>query len=256
MIDCRPLAVVWQPGCFGHFLIAILELQKNNFKYDVGNASTHDTIINTLPFTSINVKKIHGRIPTEEETKIYKSIFPYFPNAYRFLPNIFHYVKFFKEFPTKENFKKFDIKDFFYQCLNKKEFFYKTMVTHIWLHKINVPKNVYALDMTGLFLDTNKFKLNLEIIIQEKLLGRTEEFIEKKKELNLPFFKKYVDFIFKIKESVLQIKEQELTSHEDYFKCLLLAEIIDYKQELYDKFLNNYKGQELTTTNDIRKIFI
>ena len=44
---------------------------------------------------------------TEEETKTYKNIFTYFPNEYRFLSNIFHYVKFFKDLPTGENFKKF-----------------------------------------------------------------------------------------------------------------------------------------------------
>ena len=53
-----------------------------------------------------------------------------------------------------------------------------------------------------------------------------------------------------------QAKDQQLANHEDYFKCLLLADMIDYNQELYDKFLNNYKGQELTTTDNIRKIFI
>ena len=110
MTDYKPLAVAWYPGCFGKFLIAILELQKNNLKYDVGNASTHDIIMDTLPFTSINVKRIHGRDPSKEETKTYKNIFPYFPNKYRFLSNIFHYVKFFKDLPTGENFKKFDIK--------------------------------------------------------------------------------------------------------------------------------------------------
>jgi len=251
MVDHRPVAVTWYPGCFGRFILTTLELQKNNLDYDANDASSHDIILNT-----INIKKIHGRDPTEEETKIYKCIFPYFPNVYRFLSNIFHYAKFFNDLPTEENCKKFNIKDFFYQCENKKEFFYKTMVTHIWLHKVDIPKNVYALDMTGLFLNTNKFKLNLENILQEKLLGRTEEFIEIKKELNLPFFKKYVDLVLKIKESVFKVKEQELTNYEDYFKCLLLADIIDYKQELYYKFLNNYKGQELITTNDIRKIFI
>ena len=251
MTDYKTLAVAWYPGCFGRFILTTLKLQKDNVDYDVNDASSHDTILNT-----INIKKIHGRNPTEEETKTYKNIFTYFPNEYRFLSNIFHYVKFFKDLPTEENFKKFDIKDFFYECENKKEFFYKTIVTHIWLYKVNIPKNVYALDMTELFLSTNKFKSNLENIIQEKLLRRTEEFIEKKKELNLPFFKKYVDLVLKIKESVFELKEQELKNHEDYFKCLLLADIIDYKQELYDKFLNNYKGQELTTTNDIRKIFI
>jgi len=247
----KPLAVVWYPGCFGSFILGILELQKNNLDYDVNDASSHDTILNT-----INIKKIHGRSPSEEETKTYKNIFPYFPNEYRFLSNIFHYVKFFKDLPTEENFKKFDIKDFFYECENKKEFFYKTIVTYSWLYKVDIPKNVYALDMTELFLSTNKFKSNLENIIQERLLARTIEFIEKKKELNLPFFKKYVDLVLKIKESVFEVKEQELKNHEDYFKCLLLADMIDYKQELYDKFLNNYKGQELTTNNDIRKIFI
>ena len=248
MTDHKPLAVVWYPGCFGSFILGILELQKNNLDYDVNDASSHD-IVSTI-------KKIHGRNPTQEETKTHKSIFPHFSNKYRFLSNIFHYVKFFKDLPTEENFKKFDIKDFFYVCENKKEFFYKSMVTHIWLYKVDIPKNVYVLDMTELFLNTDKFKLNLENIIQEKLLKRTKEFIEKKKELNLPLFKKYVDLVLKIKESVFEIKDQQLTNHEDYFKCLLLADMIDYKQELYDKFLNNYKGQELMTTNDIIKIFI
>jgi len=251
MIDHKPLAVAWYPGCFGRFILAIIKLQKNNLNYDVNEPSSHD-----ITSTGINVKIIHGRTPTEEETKIYKSIFPYFPNRYRFLSNTFHYVKFYKDLPTEKNFKNFDIKDFFYKCENKKEFFYKTIVTYIWLHKVNIPKNVYALDMTELFLNTNKFKLDLENIIQEKLLKRAEEFIERKKELNLPLFKKYVNLVLKIKESIFQVKDQKLTNHEDYFKCLLLADIIDYKQELYDKFLNNYKGQELTTTNDIRKIFV
>ena len=251
MIDYKTLAVAWYPGCFGRFILTILKLQKDNVDYDVNDASSHDTAGPT-----INIKKIHGRNPTEEETKIYKNIFPYFPNSYRFLSNIFHYVKFFKDLPTDNNFKKFDIKDFFHECKNKKEFFYKTIVTHIWLYKVNIPKDVYALDMTELFLNTNKFKLNLENIIQEKLPIRTEEFIEKKKELNLPLFKKYVDLVLKLKESVSQVKDQQLTNHEDYFKCLLLADMIDYKQELYNKFLKNYEGQELTTTNDIRKIFI
>jgi len=251
MADHRPLAVVWYPGCFGRFILTILKLQKDDVDYDVNDASSHD-----LMFHTIDIKKIHGRNPTEEETKTYKNIFPYFPNEYRFLSNIFHYVKFFKDLPTEENFKKFNIKNFFYECENKKEFFYKTIVTHNWLYKVNIPKNVYTLDMTELFLDTNKFKLDLENIIQEKLLKRTEEFIEKKKELNLPLFKKYVNLVLKIKKSIPQVKDQQLTKHEDYFKCLLLADMIDYKQELYDKFLNNYKGQELNTNNDIRKIFI
>ena len=248
MVDHRPLAVTWYPGCFGRFILGILEFQKNNLDYDVNDASSHDILS--------NIKKIHGRNPTEEEIKTYKNIFPYFPNKYRFLSNIFHYLKFFKDLPTEEDFKKFDIKDFFYEFENKKEFFYKSMVTHIWLYKVDIPKNVYALDMTELFLNIDKFKSTLENIIQEKLLKRTEEFIERKKELNLPLFKKYVDLVLKIKESVSQVKDQQLTKHEDYFKCLLLTDMIDYKQELYDKFLNNYKGQELTTTNDIRKIFI
>jgi len=250
MIDYRQLAVVWYPGCFGRFILTTLQLQKNNLDYDVNDASSHDIILHNN-----NIKQIHGRNPTEEETKIYKNIFPYFPNQYRFLSKIFHYLKFFKDLPTGNNLKKFDIKDFFYKCDNKKEFFYKTIVTHIWLYKVNVPINVNTLDMTELFENTIIFKANLENIIQEKLLRRTEEFIERKKELNLPQFKKYVG-LFKIKENILQVKDQQLAQYEDYFKCLLLADIIDYKQELYDKFLNNYKGQELVTTNDIRKIFI
>jgi hypothetical protein len=105
MIDHKPLAVVWQPGCFGRFILTILKLQKDNVDYDVNDASSHD-----LMFHTINIKEIHGRDPTEEETKTYKNIFPYFPNRYRFLSNIFHYVKFFKDLPIDNNFKKFDIK--------------------------------------------------------------------------------------------------------------------------------------------------
>ena len=249
MVDDRPLAVTWYPGCFGMFILGILELQKNNLEYDRNEKSSHEILS--------RIKKIHARNPTLEETKLYKNIFPYFPNEYRFLPQTLHYMKFFKDLPSENNLQRFDIKDFFYKCNNKKEFFYKSMITHFWLYKVNdIPKNVYALDMTEFFLNIDRFKKNLENIIQEKLQKRTEEFIEKKKELNLPVFKKYVDLVLKIKKSVSQVKEQELTNHEDYFKCLLLADMIDYKQELYDKFLYNYKGQKLTTNNDIRKIFI
>jgi len=249
MVNHRPLAVTWYPGCFGNFILGVLELQKNKLEYDINELNSHD-ILSTI-------KKIHGRNPTQEETKIYRNIFPYFPNEYRFLPNTFHYIKFFKDLPTEENFKKFDIKEFFYDCKNKKEIFYKSIVTHFWLYKVNnIPKNVYSLDITELFLNTNKFKLTLENLVQEKLQKRTEEFIEKKKKLNLTHFQNYNELLFKIKKNILNNKEETLENFEDYFKCLLLADIIDYKQELYDKFLKNYKGQELITTSDIGKIFI
>lgn len=248
MADHRPLAVTWHTGSFGRFILAILELQKNNLDYDVNKINSHD-IVSTI-------KKIHEREPTEKETTKYRIIFPYFPNNYRFLSKTFHYIKFFDELPSDKNFTKFNIKEFFYEYKNKKEFFYKSIVTHFWLYKVNMPKNIYELDMTELFLNTDKFKLNLENIIQEKLLDRTKIFIKKKKQLNLLTFQKYTNLIFNIKNNILNNKEEKLENFEDYFKCLLLADIIDYKQELYDKFLKNFKGQELITTSDIRKIFI
>lgn len=253
MTDYRTKAVVWYPGCFGQFVLAILKLQNNHFDYDLNDPSSHD-IMRALH--SSEFKRIHGKNPTEEETKTYRNIFPYFPNQYRFLPKIFHYMKFFKDLPTEKNYKKFDIKDFFIACHHRKEFFYKTIVTHFWLYKVDIPKNVYILDMTELFLDMHKFTLTLESVLQQKLLKRTKEFIARKQELNLPMFEKYVDLVLKLKVSVFFEGKQQVKTSEDFFKCLLLAEIIDYKQDLYNKFLNNYKGQELTTTNDIKKIFV
>ena len=247
MTNSKPLAVVWTPGCFGNFILGIIELQKNNIKYHLNEISSHDI--------SSSIKQIHNREPTEEETTTHHAIFSYFPNSHRFLPKIFHYIKFFNELPSYENFSKFNIKELSNKCKNKREHFYKTIVTHIWLNKVNEPKNVHKLDMTELFLNTDKFIVTLENILQEKLLDRTKVFIENKKQLNLPIFQQYENLIYKTKNYVLNNKEKNLENVEDYFKCLLLADIIDYKQEMYTKFLKNYNGQELTTTSDVNKIF-
>ena len=66
MKDHKPLAVVWYTGCFGRFILTTLKLQKDNVDYDVDDASSHDIALHT-----INIKKIHGRNPTEEETNTY-----------------------------------------------------------------------------------------------------------------------------------------------------------------------------------------
>ena len=248
MTDSKPLAVVWNPGCFGNFILGIIELQKNNIEYNSKEISSHDV-------KSI-IKKIHNRKPTQEETMAHRAIFSYFPNSHRFLPKTFHYIKFFNELPSYENFTKFNIKEFSNKCKNKREFFYKTLVTHYWLDKVDEPKNVHKLDMTELFLNTDKFKVTLENILQENLLSRTKVFIENKKQLNLAIFQQYENLIYKIKNYVLNNEEKNLENVEDYYKCLLLAEIIDYKQEMYTKFLKNFNGQELITTSDVRNIFV
>jgi hypothetical protein len=250
MKDSRPLSVVYYPGCFGRFLLSILQLQKNNVNYNKNDPSSHD-----IPPLG-GVKIIHQKNPTKDEEKLFKNIFPYFPNRYRFLPQTLHYIKFFKDLPTEKNFTKYNIKGFQKSCENQKIFFYKSLVTHFWLCEVKVPKNVYTIDMTELFLNTNKFKSNLENIIQEKLSPRSEELITNKKQLNLPLYRKYDDLVVKTKERFLSGKEEELDTSEDYFKILLLTDIIDYKKPLYNKFLNNFKGQEIKTTYDINKIFI
>ena len=236
--------VSWNPGTFGNLLLSALGIQKFNSNFDatLKNIDSHNAhhhgVIKVHPHNDSNIPY---NVPT---------IKPYFAQKELiFFPNYLHYLKHFKVLPNKETIKNF-------YNIGDSNNFYKEILKIYWNKLDPISAKCFNIKIDDFFCNFDRFIIEFESYIGEKLKDQTLFFLQIKRDNNLPLFQFFTNNIVDSVNCLTQHKSKNIQHLSDYEKILIICTYVQGEWKLTSKFLNNYKGQELTTTNDIRKIFI
>jgi len=163
-MEHNPYTVTWNIGNFGHLLQGIIQIEKFNIDIKSTGSSSHDIGIVG------HVTVIH---PYDKNAldKNDKNIKPYFADErLRFFPLYLNYIK--------NNFTK-PAKEFAQTYWNYTE------------PKCPISFNI---DMTNFLIDTDKFIDDIKSFLQKETIStKTLDFIDTKKQSNLPLYHKYIE---------------------------------------------------------------
>ena len=165
-MEPKQYTVAWNTGCLGHMIQAIIGIEKYDIELDPSGSDSH--------YPESSIQKIIGHIHPYDSEKIIKSmqvIKPYFADErLKYFPKYLNYMK--SQIP-----------------ITAKQF------ARVY-HRYEEPKcnKCYNIDMTNFLLDTDKFVQELlGYLALSQLKEKTLHFILKKKQSNIPLYKRYIE---------------------------------------------------------------
>lgn len=237
-MDNNKFCVSWNPGTFGNLIKSAIIIQKfdSNASFDIKKHDSHDIVHD-------GVSLVHPHNDSEIPHNS-TAIKPYFEmKQLAFFPKYLHYLKWFKTFPDKKTIKNYyDTDD---------DNFYKSTVRIYWNTRDSVSKKCFNIKMDNFFCNFDHFIVELESYMEEKLKDQTLNFLQIKKNNNLPLFQNFTNNVVNSVNCLTQSKSRNIQHLSEYEKLLIICTHVQGNWKLTNKFLKNYNYQEIVDVMDI-----
>lgn len=244
MVDHK-FCVSWQPGTFGNLLLSTISIQKFNAVVDIDHeqktAESHkDRFENCICIHPHDDSNIPQNVP---------AIKPYFEQKeLTFFPKYLHYLKWFKEFPTRETFKNY------YNIKGRDKSFYEEILKIYWNHTDPPSSKCFNIKMDNFFYRFDHFISELESFMGEKLKNQTLDFLQIKRDNNLPLLKDFTKNVIDSTNCLVQHNSKNIHSLSDYEKLLIICTYVQGDWSLTKNFIKYYSNKDIVDVMDVYSI--
>ena len=219
----KNFTVTWNPGAGGHFLRTIIEIEI----FDLDYKSTSDPHGHNDGVSKVNLVHPYDKESLDSTHKIIK---PYFNNTN---------MKYFHCYRNEILWLKSNVH--FLEELKQK-----------WNMIDPICEVSFNIDMINLYDQPHAFYKDIRNFLGiEDLKKSTKEYIDKKRNLNLPLFKRYIQNVVSTVEALRQKKTMNIRHLSNNELAMTLCEYFHMDQNGTNNFCVRYDNKPIETTTDI-----
>jgi len=233
--------VSWLPGTFGNLLLSTISIQKFNALVDIDHeqktAKSHKE-------HSENCICVHPHSDSNIPQNVL-AIKPYFEQKeLTFFPKYLHYLKWFKKFPDRETFKNY------YNIEDSKSFYIEILKIY-WNHIDPLSSRCFNIKMDNFFYKFDYFVLELESFMGEKLKNQTLNFLQIKRNNNLPLLQDFTNNVIDSTKCLALRNSKNIQDLSDYEKLLIICTHVQGDWKLTENFIKYYNNKDIVDVMDV-----